>query len=133
MAPKVHNMRKTKSGEEKQALAKAAAAVRIAQKAAREASAVLAKQAQMSPPMTKDELEEMMARVVLKTLSSVGIHVKDDDDIEEFRKDMAYTRAWRTTIQKSTKTGWLTAITVITTGFLGVLYVAAKIFFTGHP
>lgn len=126
-------MRKTKAGKEREALAKAAAAVRIANKAAREAAAVLAKQSQMQPPMTKDDMEELIAKTVIKTLASVGIHVKDDEAIEEFRKDMAYTRAWRTTIQKSTKTGWLTAITVITTGFLGVLYVAIRIFFTGHP
>lgn len=127
------NMRKTKTGEEKQALAKAVAAVRVANKAARDAAAVLAKQSQMSPPMSKDELEEMMARVVLKTLSGVGIHVKDDEAIEEFRQDMAYTRAWRKTVQRTTKTGWVTFVTVAVTGILSVLVVGFRMVTLGHP
>lgn len=123
----------TKAGREREAIAKAAAALRLAKKAAKDAHDLILKQGQMTPPMNKDDMEELIAKTVIKTLASVGIHVKDDEAIEEFRKDMAYTRAWRTTIQKSTKTGWLTAITVITTGFLGVLWVAARIFFLGHP
>lgn len=129
----VANMQKTKKGEEKQALAKASAAIRVANKAARDAALVLAKQSSFSPPMSKDDMEDMMSRVVLKTLQGVGIHVQNDEAIEEFRQDMQYMRAWRKTIQKTTKTGWVTFVTVAVTGFLGVLWVALRIAFTGHP
>lgn len=124
---------KTKAGKEREALAKAAAAVRVANKAARDAAAVLAKQSQMVPPMTKEEMEDVISKTVLKTLASVGIRVGDDDAVDEFRKDMEYTRAWRKTIQSTTKKGWLTFVTVSVTGILGVIVVGIRFFFTGHP
>ena len=121
------------TGKEKEALAKASAAIRVANKAAETARKVLAAQSQMPKMLTSDQIEEMIQKTVVQTLTGLGIHVRTDEEVEALRKDFAYTRAWRETIQRSTRTGWLTFVTVAVTGFFGMLVVAVRLYFLGHP
>jgi dsDNA-binding SOS-regulon protein len=101
--------------------------------AARLAARVLQNQA---PSLSKDELEDLAERVATKVVAQsfkqFGVDIASDKGVEDFRKDMEYTRAWRTTIQKGTRTGLLTAITVATTGFLGIIWIAIRLAFLGH-
>lgn len=126
-------LKTTRAGREREAIAKSAAALRLAKKASKDASDLIIKQAQMVPPMNKVDMEELISKTVLKTLASVGIHVQTDEAVEEFRKDMDYTRAWRKTIQRGTKTGFITMITVAVTGFLGMVVVGFRMWLLGHP
>ena len=87
----------------------------------------------MPKMLTSDQIEEMIQKTVVQTLTGLGIHVRTDEEVEALRKDFAYTRAWRETIQRSTRTGWLTFVTVAVTGFLGMLVVAVRLYFLGHP
>lgn len=125
--------KKTMTAVEREALAKAAAAIRVANKAAETAKKVLAAQSQSPKTLTQEQIEELIQKTVVQTLTGIGIHVRTDEEIDELRKDFAYTRAWRQTISKTTRTGWLTFVTVAVTGFIGFLYVAARIWLLGHP
>lgn len=127
-----NNMKETASGKKRQDLQRAASIIREANRAAAKAAAVLAAQAAGPKPISKEEIEEIVANTVLKTLANLGIRAHTDEDVDELRKDFAYTRAWRKTVQSTTRTGWLTFVTVFATGFMGVLYIAARIFLTGH-
>lgn len=125
--------KKSMTGVEREALAKAAAAIRVANKAAETAKKVLAAQSQSPKTLTQEQIEELIQKTVVQTLTGIGIHVRTDEEIDELRKDFAYTRAWRQTISKTTRTGWLTFVTVAVTGFIGFMYVAARIWLLGHP
>jgi hypothetical protein len=86
-----------------------------------------------SHALTSEELEQLIQRVVHATLANIGIIADTPEEAAKLRQDFAYTRAWRETIQKGTRTGWLTFVTVAVTGFLGTLVVGIRYYFTGHP
>ncbi len=86
-----------------------------------------------SEHLTSEEIEKIVEKSVMATFSKLGIHMKTDEEADEYRADMAYTRAWRLTIQKGTRTGWLTFVTVAVTGFIGVLIMGLKMFFNPVP
>lgn len=97
------------------------------------AKAVVAAQ---TPVLTKDELEKLAEavaqKVIVSTFKQFGVNLTDDDAVENFRKDMEYSHAWRETIQKGTRTGLLTIMTVAATGFAAIIWQAFRLATTGH-
>lgn len=121
------------TGRQKNAVQKAASAARVARKAVKDAEKLLRSQ---PTPLTTDQVEEIVERVSKKvidtTFKQLGVHLDKDEDVDQLRKDLEYTRAWRLAIQKTGSKAWYSIVAVIATGFLAVLFTAAKFFFTGH-
>lgn len=121
------------SAKQKTALEVARAAEKLARKTAKTAELLAANAAKAGVPLTKDDIEEIVKKTIVTTLTSLGIVAHNDEQIAELRKDFEYTRAWRQAIQKGTKTGWITFVTVSVTGLLGALYIGVRMVLTGHP
>lgn len=92
--------------------------------------------------MTEDEIRKVIVAVIhennamqreqfdaiaLKTLASVltAFGIEEDDRLE-FRADMAHLRKWRRSVETVERVGWTTAVGVIVTGVLGVLWLGIK-------
>lgn len=82
-----------------------------------------------SRSMSRPEIEELVSSTVKQTLAEIGLHIKSEEDIEQLRRDWQYLRAWRESIQKGSKVGWYTFITVAVTGFLSMLFLGAQAMF----
>lgn len=74
-------------------------------------------------PELKDAIREAIKDEVGFILTSFGIN---DDDRKELRQDLAHLRKWRKSVETIERTGLVTAITVITTGVLGALWLGVK-------
>lgn len=120
-----------KKENSKQAMQVALSAAAVAAKAAKDISKL--RQPAMTALEMEDLIEKVSARVIAATFAGLGVDLSDKDELKEIAKDREYTRAWRQTIQKGTRTSWLTFIAVATTGFCSVLFIAVKLLFTGHP
>ncbi len=77
----------------------------------------------MHDNLSKDEIEAIVQSTVVKTLEELGINLSTPDARREFIEDQYYTRAWRKAVQRGTKIGFGTMITVIVTGALGVFWL----------
>lgn len=129
---KANNLKPTAAGKKREEMQKAASIVRQANKVAAIAARALAQQASQPAPLTKEQIEDIVSKTVLATLANLGIRADNGDDVDEIREDFRYIRSWRKTVQKTTRTGWLTFITVLASGFLSVLYLGLRTFFGGH-
>lgn len=67
--------------------------------------------------------EEAAEQAVKKTLLALGIDITKPEAILEAQKDMQHLRAWRTSVDTIKAKGIVTAITVLVTGILGVLWL----------
>lgn len=123
--------RKSKlNGTEREAIAKAASAIRVAKKASDQATRVLASQ---TTPITEQQVEKIVKDTVAQTLAAMGIIIDDPKEMLEFRKDVEYMRAWRETIQSGRAVSMKVIFTVFVTGLLAMLWTAFKVVTTGHP
>jgi hypothetical protein len=77
----------------------------------------------MTTGLSKEEVEEIVAASVLKTLENIGIDLTTADARQEFIKDQLYTRAWRKAVQSGVRVSAGTMLMVLVTGMLGVLWV----------
>jgi uncharacterized membrane protein len=82
-----------------------------------------------SRPLTREEIEEIVAAAVMKTFSNLGIHLATEADVDSLRKDLEYTRAWRLAIQRGGRMGMGTAIAIMVSGLLGALLLGIKAVF----
>lgn len=73
--------------------------------------------------MTEAEIRQIVSETVAETLIRIGV---DASNPIEFQKDMQHLRAWRESIATVKKQSLLTAIGIITTGFVGLIWVALK-------
>lgn len=87
----------------------------------------------MSDQLNKAEIEDIVEKTVIKTLGELGIDLSTPEGRKEWIEDQFYTRAWRKTVQKGARTGFLTMVTVLVTGMLGVIYVGIQVMLGGHP
>lgn len=71
--------------------------------------------------MTEAEIKKIVSETVNETLLKLGI---DAADPLELQADMQHLRAWRQSINTVKRQSLLTAVGVLTTGFLGFLYMA---------
>jgi hypothetical protein len=77
--------------------------------------------------LSKSEVEDIVEATVIRTLGNLGVDLTTPEAKREWLEDMLYTRAWRKSVQRGTKIGVGTMITVIVTGLLGVVWMG----FTG--
>jgi hypothetical protein len=117
-------------GDELDAVQRANSAARLAAKAVKDAARLIALNKQAVPPMTKVEMEELIAKTTSATMALtfklLGVNIKDDEDLEQFRKDMEYARAWRLAVQKGTRMSFTVTLTIILTGLAGVIALGFK-------
>jgi hypothetical protein len=72
-------------------------------------------------------IAKIAAREAVKEwLVTIGIDASDPEAIINLQKDFAYVRTWRRSIETVRTTSVRTAVGVIVTGFLGIIYVLFK-------
>lgn len=71
--------------------------------------------------MTEGEIKKIVSETVNETLLKLGI---DASDPIELQADMQHLRAWRESVKTVKRQSLMTAIGIITTGILGLIYVA---------
>ena len=71
--------------------------------------------------MTEAEIKRIVSETVNDTLMKLGIDAKDPIELQA---DMQHLRAWRESINTVKRQSLLTAVGVLTTGILGLIYVA---------
>jgi hypothetical protein len=70
-----------------------------------------------------DNIDGTVLKTVSAILTSFGI---EEDERKEIRADFLYVRKLRKSTETISRVGWTAAITVIVTGFLGVLLLGIK-------
>lgn len=71
--------------------------------------------------MTEGEIKKIVAETVNETLLKLGI---DASDPIELQADMQHVRAWRLSVNTVKKQSLMTAVGIVTTGILGLIYMA---------
>lgn len=71
--------------------------------------------------MTEAEIKKIVSETVHETLIRIGI---DAADPLELQADMQHLRNWRQSVNTVKRQSLMTAVGVLTTGILGLLYVA---------
>lgn len=74
----------------------------------------------------EDVAERAATKAITKMLLTLGVDASDDKAMLAMQKDFAYLRSWRESIELVRRRGLITAVTVVTTGFLGMLYLMFK-------
>ena len=70
-----------------------------------------------------DHIDETVVRTISAILTSFGIEA---DERKEIKADFVHLRKWRKSVETVERVGWTSAITVIVTGLLGVLWLGLK-------
>ena len=83
--------------------------------------------------MNQQEIETIVDAAVIKTLGELGIDLTTPDARREWIEDQLYMRAWRKSIQRGSKIGFGTLITVLVTGALGIFWLGISSTFGFHP
>lgn len=73
--------------------------------------------------VTEHEIRKIVAEAVEQTLLTLGI---DADEAVEIQKDMSFLRGWRESAGTVKRQGLMTAVGVLTVGFLGLIWIAVK-------
>lgn len=73
--------------------------------------------------MNEAEIRAIVAETVRETLTSLGIPA---DDPLEVQRDMQHLRDWRNSVATVKKQGLVTAVGILTAGFLGAIWLAVK-------
>lgn len=73
--------------------------------------------------MTEADIRRVVAETVEQTLTRLGV---DTENPLEFQRDMQHLRAWRESVSTIKKQSLVTAIGVITTGFIGLVWMVLK-------
>ncbi len=73
--------------------------------------------------MTEYEIRKIVAETVEQTLTRLGV---DTQEPLEFQRDMQHVRAWRESMETVKRQGILTAVVIVVTGVLGLIWLAIK-------
>lgn len=73
--------------------------------------------------MTEAEIRKIVAEAVKETLTSMGIPA---DEPIEVQRDMQHLRAWRESVATVKKQSLVTAVGILTAGFVGLIWLAIK-------
>lgn len=73
--------------------------------------------------LTEADVERIVDKTVNDTLLKLGMSVGDPI---EFQKDMHFVRGMRKSSEAVRRQGFMAAVTVVTTGILGLLYTTFK-------
>jgi hypothetical protein len=74
--------------------------------------------------MNSDEIEAIVAKAVIATLTTFGV---EKDDRKEFRADLDHLRRWRKSVEHAQSYTFKAVITVIVTGFVGAVLLGVKV------
>lgn len=85
-----------------------------------------------SDPLSRQDIEEIVAAAVKQTFSAIGLHVVTDEQIDALRADFLYARAWRLAVQQGGSMGYKAVIVVLVSGALGALWLGIRSIM-GHP
>lgn len=70
-----------------------------------------------------DTLDDVVTKAVATILSSFGV---EEDDRKELRADFQHLRKWRKSVEQAQSVTFKAALTVITTGVLGAIWLGIK-------
>lgn len=87
----------------------------------------------MSDNLSREEIEHVVEQTVIKTLGQLGIDLSTPEARKEFIEDQYSLRAWRKARDRVGKMGLTTAIGVIVTGALGLIWLGLQVLLHGHP
>lgn len=73
--------------------------------------------------LTQEELKAIVATTVDEVLIRIGI---DHSNPVEMQKDFAHLRKWRGAVDTAQSTSMLTALGILTSGFLAALWLGIK-------
>jgi hypothetical protein len=73
--------------------------------------------------MTENEIRRIVAETVDQTLTRLGV---DTHDPIEFQRDLQHLRAWRESIATVKRQSLITAIGILTAGFIGAIWLTIK-------
>ena len=73
--------------------------------------------------LRQEDIDAVVLKAVLNTLSSFGI---EKDDRSELRADFLYLRRWRRSIEQAQSYAFKAVITVIVTGAVGAVWFGIK-------
>lgn len=73
--------------------------------------------------MTEAEVKKIVAEAVSETLLKLGIEA---DDPLEVQRDHQFLRGWRQSTEKVKDKSIATAVALVVSGFLGLIYMAFK-------
>lgn len=73
--------------------------------------------------LTEADVERIVDKAVNDTLLKLGMSVGDPI---EFQKDMHFVRGWRKSSESVKRQGFMTAMAVVTTGVIGLIYTFFK-------
>lgn len=72
---------------------------------------------------TEADIRKIVADTVKETLTKLGV---DTENPLEYQKDQAFVRSWRNSSEAVKRQGIITAIGIITTGLVGLVWMALK-------
>lgn len=84
----------------------------------------------MSDTMTENEVRKVVKEAVRETLTTLGF---DTDDPLEAQRDMQFVRSWRKSTDTMKRQGLVSAIGVLTVGFLGAVGLVIREWFSHSP
>lgn len=76
--------------------------------------------------LVKETAERTAEEVLRRAFLSMGIDMTTPSGIVAAQADMQHLRAWRTSVETVKRQGLLTAVIIITTGFLGLIWAAVR-------
>lgn len=81
-------------------------------------------------PLTSSEIQQIASaaadEAIRKMLVTLGVDATDADAILKVQKDFAHLRAWRESVDTIKKRTIVSAVTIITGGILGAIWLAIK-------
>ena len=72
---------------------------------------------------------QVIKDTVLEVLFQLGLSSDDHEQIQELRKDFAYLRSWRLSMQAAQSKSVFVVISVVVSGLLAVLWLGIKSLF----
>ncbi len=80
--------------------------------------------------MTPDEVEAVAKAAAEKAVSHVflhlGVDVENKDELKELKRGLSFLRSWRSSVETVRKGGLVAAVTVITAGALGLIWLSIR-------
>jgi hypothetical protein len=73
--------------------------------------------------MNQEEIEEIVSKTVIATLSKFGI---EEDEYKELKADFNHLRRWRKSVEQAQSYTFKAVITVIATGVVGAVWLGFK-------
>ncbi len=73
--------------------------------------------------LQRDEIDAIVLRAIVTTLTSFGF---EEEDRRELRADFQHLRRWRKSVEQAQSYTFKAVITIIVSGFLGAVWLGVK-------